>query len=167
MNKTSLTRGVIFIHSAPRALCPHIEWAITHVLETEIKLEWSVQPIDEKLYRSNYSWIGPIGTGAKLASALRGWEHLRYEITEEATLSTDGSRWSHTPDLGIFHSQMDRNGNMVVPENRIHAAMQHEENPERMIQELKLALGSAWDEELEPFRYGSDGYNLRWLHHFE
>ena len=26
------TRGVLFVHSAPRALCPHIEWAAAEVL---------------------------------------------------------------------------------------------------------------------------------------
>ncbi|HSN36632.1 MAG TPA: DUF3145 family protein, partial [Arthrobacter sp.] len=24
----ALTRGVLFVHSAPTALCPHVEWAI-------------------------------------------------------------------------------------------------------------------------------------------
>ncbi|MCU1554052.1 MAG: hypothetical protein JWM13_1538, partial [Arthrobacter sp.] len=23
----ALTRGVLFVHSAPTALCPHVEWA--------------------------------------------------------------------------------------------------------------------------------------------
>ena len=26
------TRGVLYVHSAPRALCPHVEWAIAGVL---------------------------------------------------------------------------------------------------------------------------------------
>ncbi|QPK93681.1 DUF3145 domain-containing protein [Actinomyces sp. zg-332] len=167
MNKNSLTRGVIFIHSTPRALCPHIEWAISHVLETEIKLQWTKQSIDEKVYRTEHSWIGQVATGAKLASALRGWEHLRYEITEEPTLLTDGGRWVHTPELGIFYSQMDRNGNMLISENRVRAVLEYQDDPKRMIHELKLALGNAWDEELEPFRQGSDGDNLRWLHRTE
>ncbi len=42
--------------------------------------------------RAEYYWEGPRGTGAKLASALRGWEHLRYEVTEDAGLGTDGGR---------------------------------------------------------------------------
>ncbi|HET7139320.1 MAG TPA: DUF3145 family protein, partial [Arthrobacter sp.] len=24
----AMTRGVLFVHSAPTALCPHVEWAI-------------------------------------------------------------------------------------------------------------------------------------------
>ena len=30
--------------------------------------------------------------------------------------------------------------------------------------ELDLALGRAWDDELEPFRYAGDGAPVRWLH---
>jgi hypothetical protein len=29
---------------------------------------------------------------------------------------------------------------------------------------LHLALGKAWDDELEPFRYAGDGAPVRWLH---
>jgi len=47
-------------------------------------------------------------TGAKIASALRGWEHLRFEVTEDAGLGTDGGRWMHTPDLGIYYAQTTR-----------------------------------------------------------
>ena len=32
------TRGVIFVHSSPTAVCPHVEWAISGVLATQIWL---------------------------------------------------------------------------------------------------------------------------------
>ena len=35
------TRGVLFVHSAPRALCPHIEWAGAEVLGSRIHLDWT------------------------------------------------------------------------------------------------------------------------------
>ena len=106
----------------------------------------------------------PQGTGARLASALRGWAHLRYEITEEASHGVDGSRWSHTPELGIFHAATDVHGNIVVPEDRIRAALEHAADPLRLRTELDLALGQAWDDELEPFRYAGAGAPVRWLH---
>lgn len=28
------------MHSAPRALCPHVEWAIAGVLGTRVSLDW-------------------------------------------------------------------------------------------------------------------------------
>lgn len=101
--------------------------------------------------------------GARLASALRGWEHLRYEVTEEATASTDGGRWAHTPSLGIFHSQMDTVGNVVVPEDRIRAAIESATNYEELREGLDLALGQAWDDELESFRHAGAGAPVRYL----
>ncbi|UJP39303.1 DUF3145 domain-containing protein [Cellulomonas palmilytica] len=160
----AITRGVLFVHSAPRALCPHIEWAAGNVLGQRVSLDWTEQPAGPAFYRAEHSWQGVPGTGARLASALRGWAHLRYEVTEEASHGTDGSRWSHTPDLGIFHAQTDVHGNVVVPEDRIRAALEHAGDPARLRAELDLALGQAWDDELEPFRYAGAGAPVRWLH---
>lgn len=160
-----LTRGVVFVHSAPRALCPHVEWAISTALDQRIVIEWTSQPAVGGMLRGELSWVGPAGTGARLASALRGWEHLRYEVTEDASPGTDGGRWSHTPELGIFYAQTDVHGNVVVPEDRIRAAMAHIADPATLRRELDLALGQAWDDELEPFRYAGAGAPIRWLHH--
>ncbi len=100
-----------------------------------------------------------------MTSALRGWAHLRYEVTEEPSTGVDGARWSHTPELGIFHAVTDVHGNVVVPENRIRAAMEVGLlDAERLVHELDLALGRAWDDELEPFRHAGDGAPVRWLH---
>ncbi|WP_159620677.1 DUF3145 domain-containing protein [Ruania rhizosphaerae] len=159
-----ITRGVFFVHSAPRALCPHVEWAAGSVLEGRTSFDWTVQPAAPGMYRAETSWMGPAGTGARLASALRGWTHLRYEVTEEPSRGVDGGRWSHTPELGIFHTQVDAHGNNVIPEDRVRAAMEHAGDPSRMSRELELALGQAWDDELEPFRYAGAGVPVRWLH---
>lgn len=158
------TRGVVFVHSAPRALCSHVEWAIGTVLNARVSVDWTAQPAVAGMLRAEHSWVGPAGTGARLASALRGWTHLRYEITEEASPGSDGARWSHTPELGIFHAATDVHGNVMVPENRIRAAMEHSADPTRLRHELDLALGQAWDDELEPFRYAGAGAPIRWLH---
>ena len=159
----SYTRGVLFVHSTPPALCPHIEWAVGTALGQEVHLQWTDQDAAPGMVRSEFSWVGQTGSGARLASALRGWEHLRYEVTEEATAITDGGRWSHTPSLGIFHAQMDTAGNVVVPEGRIRAALDESHSPTEMIDKLNLALGQAWDDELVPFRYAGAGAPVRWL----
>lgn len=160
----AITRGVLFVHSAPRALGPHVEWAAGGVLGVRVALDWTAQPAASGLYRGELSWQAPQGTGPRLASALRGWTHLRFEVTEEPSAGADGGRWSHTPELGIFHAVTDAHGNVVVPEDRIRAAMSHADDPDRMRDELDLALGRAWDDELEPFRYAGDGAPVRWLH---
>ena len=159
------TRGVLFVHSAPRALCPHVEWIVSDILGSKVSMDWTPQPAQEGTYRTEFSWVGKAGTGVQLASALRGWEHLRYEVTEDASATTDGGRWSHTPSLGIFHAQTDVAGNVVVPENRIRAAIEQSQgDPALLRQQLSIALGEAWDEELEPFRYAGSGAPVRWLH---
>jgi hypothetical protein len=161
----AITRGVLFVHSAPSALCPHVEWAAGGVLGLRLSLDWIAQPAAPGLYRTELSWQAPQGMGARLTSALRGWAHLRFEVTEEASIGVDGARWSHTPELGIFHAVTDVHGNVMVPEDRVRAAIEigHSE-PAQMMRELDLALGRAWDDELEPFRYAGDGAPVRWLH---
>lgn len=158
-------RGVIFIHSAPRALCPHVEWAAGRAIGRAVSFDWIEQPVLKRSLRAEYFWEGPQGTGARLASALRGWEHLRYEVTEDAGLGTDGGRWMHTPDLGIFHVQTDTAGNAVIAEDRIRAAIALAGgNAVELLRELRLSLGQAWDDELEPFRHAGEGNSVVWLH---
>ena len=161
----AITRGVLFVHSAPSALCPHVEWAAGGVLGLRLSLDWIEQPAAPGLFRTELSCQAPQGMGARLTSALRGWAHLRFEVTEEASPGVDGGRWSHTPELGIFHAVTDVHGNVMIPEDRIRAAMEiGHADPLLMQRELDLALGRAWDDELEPFRYAGDGAPVRWLH---
>ena len=158
-------RGVLYVHSSPSALCPHIEWAAGRALGRAVYFTWETQPGLKGSQRAEFYWDGPQGTGARLATALRGWEHLRFEVTEDAGLGTDGGRWMHTPDLGIFFVQTDTAGNTVVPEDRIRYAMEVAgSNPLELQRELRLALGQAWDDELEPFRHAHDDTSVTWLH---
>ncbi|KFC52292.1 hypothetical protein GY12_07055 [Micrococcus luteus] len=159
------TRGVVHILSAPTALCPHVEWALSSVLGPATSVEWEGQPVAPGQHRAEMHWTAPAGTGARLASALRGWPHLRFEITEEPSAGVDGSRWSHTPDLGIFHATTDVSGNIMVSEDRIRYAYEAGAgDPSVLMHELSLALGEAWDDELEPFRLAAAHANVRWLH---
>lgn len=164
MSRT-MTRGVLFVHGTPAALCPHIGWAVESVLERAVTLDWIAQPVQLRMVRAELSWTGPVGTGAALASALRGWQGLRYEVTEEASLVSDGSRWTYTPSLGIHHAWMSVSGDVVVNEDRLREAIaRNVGDPEGLQDEIGLLLGSPWDDELEPFRYAGEGAPVRWLH---
>jgi Protein of unknown function (DUF3145) len=159
------TRGVIYVHSAPSALCPHIEWALGGVLGNAVNLEWTPQPAQAGSYRSEYSWLGDAGTAAAIASALRGWNHLRFEITEEPTTSTEGSRYSYTPDLGVFHAVTGIHGDIMIPEDRLKAAVVKAAMGDTTIEiEVDKLLGKPWDDQLETFRHAGDGAPVRWLH---
>ncbi len=159
------TRGVLFIHSASSALCPHIEWAVGGVLGTAVSLEWTPQPAQAGSYRAELSWTGEAGTAAAITSALRGWDRLRFEVTEEPTAATEGARFSYTPELGVFHAVTGVHGDVMIPEDRLKAAMVKAALGETPLEiGMNLLLGTPWDDELEPFRYAGDGAPVRWLH---
>ena len=116
-------------------------------------------------YRTEYSWSGDTGTAAALTSALRGWNHLRFEVTEESTSSTEGARFSATPDLGVFHAVTGLHGDIMIPEDRLKAAVVKAALGETTLElEVDKLLGKPWDDELETFRHAGDGVAVRWLH---
>ena len=162
---TPSARGVIFIHSAPRALCPHLEWAVGRALGRAVNFDWADQPVLPGAVAPSSTGRASAGTGAALATAIRGWEHLRFEVSEDPTPRSDGGRWLHTPGLGIHYAQTDTAGNVVVGEDRIRYAMEVAAGDAVELQrELAIALGTAWDEELEAFRHASDDAPVVWLH---
>ena len=159
------TRGLLFVHSAPSALCPHIEWAVGGVLGVAVQPAWITQAAQAGTYRTELSWTGSPGSAAAVASALRGWNHLRFEITEEPTTSTEGARYSYTPDLGIFHAVTGLHGDQMIPEDRLKAAVLKSALGETTLEtEIDRLLGKPWDDELETFRHAGDGAPVRWLH---
>jgi hypothetical protein len=156
---------VLFVHSAPSALCPHVEWALGAVLGAPVKLAWASQPAAAGTYRAEHSWRADPGTAAAIASALRGWPRLRFEVTEEPSPGVEGARYACTPALGIFAAVIGAHGDILVPEDRLKAAVSRAGRGERSLRdELDQLLGKAWDDELEPFRYAGEGAPVRWLH---
>jgi Protein of unknown function (DUF3145) len=163
-------RGVLHVHSAPSALCPHIEWAVAGVVGMPVDLPWEAQPAAPGTLRTELTWISRAGTAAAITSALAGWNRLRFEVTEEASPGCDAVRYSHTPALGTFSCATSASGDVVIPEARLRAAMTLAGNPlpgrpaVSLEAELTGLLGQAWDDELEPFRCAAEGAPVRWLH---
>jgi len=172
-------RGVLAVHSAPPALCPHIEWAVAGVLGVAVNLPWVDQPAAPGSVRAELSWQGRPGTSAAITSELAGWNRLRFEVTEDASPGCDAVRYSCTPALGVFSAVVSANGDILVPENRLRAAMtvaaatasgvlrqaaRPGERAGTLEDELARLLGQPWDDELEPFRCAAEGAPVRWLH---
>jgi hypothetical protein len=160
------TRGVVYVHSAPPALCPHVEWAVGGVLGVRVTLDWTPQPAAPGTVRAELSWQADAGNGAWLASALRDWMHLRFEVTEEPSAGAEGERWSSTPTLGLFHATTGVHGDILVREDRLRAALARagSDPTTDVLAEMQALLGKSWDDELETFRYAGDGAPVRWLH---
>ena len=94
--------GVLQVHSAPPALCPHIEWAVAGVVGVPVDLAWVNQPAAPGAVRGELSWQARPGTAGSITSALARWNRLRFEVTEEASPGCDAVRYSYTPALGTF-----------------------------------------------------------------
>ncbi|ALR11430.1 hypothetical protein BST43_06830 [Mycobacteroides saopaulense] len=163
------TTGVVYIHASPAAVCPHVEWALSSTLSTiapgrtgeSVKLRWQAQPAMPGQLRAVTNWVGPVGTGARLANALRSWPVLRFEVTEDASDGVDGQRFSHVPQLGMWSGSTSANGDIMVSEMRLRGLM--ESDAGSITSELDNMLGTAWDDALEPYRSGGDGAEVTWL----
>jgi hypothetical protein len=158
-------QGVLYVHSAPPALCSHIEWAVARIVGAPVSMPWIGQPASPGSLRAELTWTARPGTAGAIASELAGWNRLRFEVTEDSSPGCDGVRHCYTPDLGIFTAVTAANGDVVVPENRLRAAMTLalQAGLASLEDEVARLLGTAWDNELEPFRRAADGAPVRWL----
>ncbi len=160
-----ITRGIILIHSAPAALCPHLEWAVSAATGSVIRFDWTPQPAEPRTMRAEHFWTGAPGTGATLASALARCERARFEVTEDPTGHSEGQRWAFTPRLGVFSAVTGPNGDIMIHENRIKRAIVGEAlGGKSLLEALEDLLGTSWDDELEAFRHAGEGSSVRWLH---
>ncbi len=157
--------GVLYVHSAPPALCSHIEWAVARIVGAPVSMPWVSQPASPGSLRTELDWHTRAGTAGTIASELAGWNRLRFEVTEDSSPGCDGVRYCYTPELGMFTAITAANGDIMVPENRLRAAMTlaSQAGVASLEDELGRLLGTAWDNELEPFRRAADGAPVRWL----
>jgi Protein of unknown function (DUF3145) len=157
--------GVLQVHSAPPALCSHIEWAVAGTVGTTVSMPWVSQAAAPGSLRAEVTWKGRAGTAGAITSALAGWNRLRFEVTEEASPGCDAVRYCYTPTLGLFSATTSANGDILVPENRLRAVLAIAAGAGMTVveKELDQLLGTAWDNELEPFRRAGDGAPVRWL----
>jgi hypothetical protein len=116
-------RGVLQVHCAPPALCPHIEWAVAGVLGVPVGMSWVDQPASPGSMRAELQWVGSPGAAGAITSALASWNLLRFEVTEDASTGCDAVRYSHTPALGTFSAVIGASGDIMIGENRLRAVM--------------------------------------------
>ena len=160
------SRGVVFIHSCPRAVASHIEWALAKVLGSEISVEWALQPVEPHTVRAEIIWIGKQGMGARIASALLAFKNIRYEVTEDSNSHHEGERFAATPALGLFRASIGQYGDVMVHEDRLRNVItQTDATGESIADEINRLLGQPWDAELEVFRAAHADSNVRVLHH--
>ena len=138
-----MNRGILTIHSCPMALIRHVEWSIESILGS-VSINWRNQPLIAGTQRTLVDWRATKNLSADLASALKSWHYLRFEITSGSEL------YRHTPELGIHRAQIDEIGNILVNENKIKFALS--KTDDSIGEALDVALGTEWEVELERFR---------------
>ena len=151
------TRGVVYVHSTPLAVSQHVEWAIARVLTAPVNLHWTAQPVDPGARRAECGWTGRPGTGGELAAALRQWPMIRFEVTEEPSPGVDGERFMYVPGRGLFRATTGAAGDIQLGEDRLRSIMASARAPEAFAHALDKALGTSWDDELEPYRHAGEG----------
>ncbi len=159
-----MTRGVVYVHSAPAAICPHVEWAISSVTGGRVTLTWTAQPAAPGSLRADASWSGPAGTAGRLAKALKAWPMLRFEVTEEPGPGVDGERICHVPGRGVWRATTSANGDVLLGEDQVRSALASATSLEAVHHRLADLLGAHIDAELEPFRRAGEGSAVTWLH---
>lgn len=162
MNAIS-AQGMVYIHSAPRALLPHVEWALGRLLGGPIGLLWQPQAQAAGQFRAETDFIADFDFGALASSELLGWGSLRFEIVQESVSGSESWRWAFTPSLGLFQGQLDSFGNLLVNEHRLRAVFETSPNLIEARAQISRALGEPWDDELEPFRRSHDDARVVWL----
>lgn len=158
------TRGVVFVHACPAAIAPHVEWAMAAILSRPAKMTWTGQPAAPAHLRSELSWVGPVGTGARLAASLRAWPMLVFEVTEQPTSGSDGERLAYVPGRGFHRSLMSANGDILVAEERLRGLLERSKTADDFNHGLHELLGTPWDVELEPYRHAGEGSPVSLLH---
>lgn len=165
------TTGVVSIYAAPAALCPRIETTLAETLQAvpHHHLRWqSVHEIPGML-ATTVEWVGPVGSGQRLAEALAEWPILRFDVVEDATESWNGRRFSHDPQLGMWNGELNAVGAVVLNENQLRSMMRpttgDSDNSKDLAENISYALGEAWDQALEPFRKNGIqmGAEVTWL----
>ena len=157
VNTAVRSRGTVFIHCCPPALATHVEWALAGVLDRPARLVWTAQAAAPGQLRAEATWIGPAGTAARLAAAMRAWPMLRFEVTEDASAAGDGERLAYVPGRGFYRAMVSANGDVVVGEERLRGLLSRARTADDFTHGLSELLGAEWDAELEPYRLAGDG----------
>ena len=143
-------RGFLTIHSAPSALRHHIDWAIQGVLGNWIKLSWNPQPLLPGTFRAQLEFRASQGAAAEIASALRSWHYLNFEIIEGS--ETGGELFRFTPELGIHRAVVDQTGAVLINENQLSSLLATSFDEESIREGISELMGNSWELELERFR---------------
>lgn len=112
-------------------------------------------------FRTQLEFRGPGGVASEIASVLRSWHYLNFEIIEGN--ENGGELFRFTPELGIHRSIVDQSGAVLINENQLSTLLASSFDEESIRDGVARLLGNSWELELERFR-GVDLQELPRLH---
>lgn len=144
--------GDLRIYSAPRALIRHIQWSLNQIFGVPLELEWQPQRLAAGTFATEYQWRDSKPAASIIASTLKSWHYLRFEVREFSTSPGEGVLYRCTPELGLHQAVTASTGDIMIHENRIMTSLTNQQSYESLRESLESALGVAWDQELEWYR---------------
>ena len=113
-------------------------------------MSWSPQPLLPGTFRAQLEFRAAQGAASEIASSLRTWHYLNFEVIEGTELG--GELFRFTPELGIHRSVVDQSGAVLINENQISKVLAESFDEEGIRDGIASIMGNAWELELEPFR---------------
>jgi hypothetical protein len=112
---------------------------------------WQNQPLLLGFQTGSTSLRLSIEEAENLASDLAQIPNCHFEIVQ--TAKSTGFLFMYVPGQGIFRGELNGAGSLTLSEDRLQAMLdQAAGNHREFTRLLRLALGQAWDDLLEPFR---------------
>ena len=143
----------LLIHACPKAAVEQV----TYLLPT--KPVWHPQNLVLGFMRTELDLKLSRMAAEDLIAALNRVGNLHADIT---LISRNSScLFMLAPGLGLFRAATNQAGEILITEERIRQAMDSSAgNHRELTRLLRLALGQAWDDVLEPFRAARYNDNL-------
>ena len=101
-------------------------------------------------FRTQLEFRGAQGAAAEIASSLRSWHYLNFEVIEGT--ETGGELFRFTPELGIHRAVVDQLGAVLVNENQLSVILANTFDEDSIREEIAAMLGKSWEQELDRFR---------------
>ena len=101
-------------------------------------------------FRTQLEFRGAQGAAAEIASSLRSWHYLNFEVIEGT--ETGGELFRFTPELGIHRAIVDQTGEVLVNENQVSAILANSFDEDSIREAIAAMLGKSWELELDRFR---------------
>ena len=160
ISQGSLLAGDLRIYSAPKALTRHIQWSLNEIFGYPVELTWTNQPLAVGAVACELQWRDLKPVASKIASTLKSWHYLRFEVREYSTVGGEGVLYRCTPDLGLHQAVTASTGDVMIHENRLQTALDSARGYEALRAAMQEALGTAWDSELECYRLGLSNIDI-------